>query len=138
MGKKCIATITDGSRYQGLLVGSDLSPLSVVLLKPQLVGSSLLNEKNNLDKLPENLIIQAKDLIDLEVDVDLSEPVKRPHEFKTDADISGKMQIKERELERWVPDDEVELTLEDDGSEWDQFKVNQEKFGVESSYASHY
>ena len=37
MGKKCIATITDGSRYQGLLVGSDLSPLSVVLLKPQLV-----------------------------------------------------------------------------------------------------
>ena len=137
MGKKCIATITDGSRYQGLLVGSDLSPLSVVLLKPQLVGSSLLNEKNNLDKLPENLIIQAKDLIDLEVDVDLSEPVKPPHEFKTDADISGKMQIKERELERWVPDDEVELTLEDDGSEWDQFKVNQEKFGVESSYDEH-
>ena len=83
----------------------------MVLLKPQLVGSSLLNEKNNLDKLPENLIIQAKDLIDLEVDVDLSEPVKPPHEFKTDADISGKMQIKERELERWVPDDEVELTL---------------------------
>ena len=93
--------------------------------------------KNNLDKLPENLIIQAKDLIDLEVDVDLSEPVKPPHEFKTDADISGKMQIKERELERWVPDDEVELTLEDDGSEWDQFKVNQEKFGVESSYDEH-
>ena len=47
------------------------------------------------------------------------------------------MQIKERELERWVPDDEVELTLEDDGSEWDQFKVNQEKFGVESSYDEH-
>ena len=66
----------------------------MVLLKPQLVGSSLLNEKNNLDKLPENLIIQAKDLIDLEVDVDLSEPVKPPHEFKTDADISGRCRLR--------------------------------------------
>ncbi|RCK55188.1 PAB1-binding protein 1 [Candida viswanathii] len=145
MGKKCIATITDGSRYQGLLVGSDVSPaqgsasapLSVVLLKPRLISKSLINEKNNLDKLPENLIIQAKDLIDLEVVLDLNEETRPRLGFKKDSDISGQIAIKERELQRWVPDDDVELTLEDDGGEWDQFKVNEEKFGVESTYDEH-
>ncbi|EGW31189.1 uncharacterized protein SPAPADRAFT_51223 [Spathaspora passalidarum NRRL Y-27907] len=178
IGKKCIATITDGSRYQGLLVNADLSPtgtsaMSVVLLKPQLVSKSLLNEKNNLDvgKLPENLIIQAKDLIDLEItDLDLTEKVESttaqqpeptpvqtvdlttppppppvvkevsPSKFKTDVDISGKLQIKERELQRWVPDESIDhpqFSLEDDAGEWDQFKVNQERFGVESTYDEH-
>lgn len=145
IGKKCIATITDGSRYEGLLVASDVSPaqgsasapLSVVLLKPKLVSKSLINEKNNLDKLPENLIIQAKDLIDLEVALDLNEEVKPRLGFKKDSDISGQIAFKERELQRWVPEDDMELSLEDDGGEWDQFKVNEEKFGVESTYDEH-
>ena len=54
-----------------------------------------------------------------------------------DSDISGQIAFKERELQRWVPEDDMELSLEDDGGEWDQFKVNEEKFGVESTYDEH-
>lgn len=60
--------------------------------------------------------------------------------FKTDTDISGGRQIRERELQRWVPDEEPDvalLSLESDDGEWDQFKANKEKFGVESTYDEH-
>lgn len=67
--------------------------------------------------------------------------------FKTDTDIS-RSAFKERELQRWVPDDHdvlmnTSLSLEDDfksnknNSGWDQFKVNQDKFGIDSSFDEH-
>lgn len=59
--------------------------------------------------------------------------------FKTDSDIS-KAKFKERELQRWVPDENdvpKSLSLEDDGAGWDQFKVNETKFGVGSTYDEH-
>lgn len=57
--------------------------------------------------------------------------------FKTDSDISNR-QFQERELERWVPEDDgKELTLENDGGDWDQFQVNKDKFGIESTYDEH-
>ncbi|CCG23593.1 mRNA polyadenylation regulating protein [Candida orthopsilosis Co 90-125] len=157
-GKPCVATTTDGSRYRGLLLGTDMwtsgshSSISVVIKQPQLVSKSLINEKNNLDKLPEQLVIQAKDLIDLEVDINISEPIKHyiKEEFKTDADITNSRDkvktFEERELVKWEPEEEEglqKLTLEDEvatrngNSHWDQFKVNEEKFGVESTYDEH-
>lgn len=59
--------------------------------------------------------------------------------FRTDTDISrGAQDVKGRPLERWVdPDaDGPDLSLEESTSQghWDQFKANQEKFGVESTY----
>ncbi|EDK38912.2 hypothetical protein PGUG_03010 [Meyerozyma guilliermondii ATCC 6260] len=59
--------------------------------------------------------------------------------FKTDTDISAtttKAPVRERELQRWVPDDDSKMvSLEDSGKgHWDQFKVNEEKFGVGSTY----
>ncbi|CAG90156.2 DEHA2G03652p [Debaryomyces hansenii CBS767] len=178
IGKKCIVTVSSGARYQGLLVSADLSsqqgqdvssPLSIVLQSPQIFSKSLIDEKSNADKsneIPEKLVIQAKDLMDLEVsNVDLNESAKKDsnprsvsptsgsntaspsttHEskFKTDTDISGRLQVKERELQRWVPEeDSASFALEDDtfnnsNETWDQFKVNEEKFGVESSYDEH-
>lgn len=178
IGKKCIATVSSGARYQGLLVSADLSsqqgqdvssPLSIVLQSPQIFSKSLIDEKSNSDKaneIPEKLIIQAKDLMDLEVsNVDVNEPATKDlnprsvsptsgantasppaaneSKFKTDTDISGRLQIKERELQRWVPEeDSTAFALEDDtfnnsSAAWDQFKVNEEKFGVESSYDEH-
>ncbi|KAI5967251.1 PBP1 [Candida margitis] len=158
VGKTCVVTTTDGSRYQGLLVATDLwtpsshSSSSVVIKQPQLVGKSLINEKNNLDKMPEHLVIQAKDLIDFEVDVNINEPIKHytREEFKTDSDISNNPEksktFEERELVKWEPEEEEglqKLTLEDEAttrngnSHWDQFKVNEEKFGVESTYDEH-
>ncbi|SCU85794.1 LADA_0D09714g1_1 [Lachancea dasiensis] len=63
-------------------------------------------------------------------------------EFKTDTDISGsKRDVKERKLERWVPDtsESFELSegLEDNKESWNQFAVNEEKFGITSSFDEH-
>lgn len=59
--------------------------------------------------------------------------------FKTDASIAAGAGLpRERELQRWVPDaDTPAITLEDLGGHWDQFSVNREKFGVESTYDEH-
>lgn len=239
-GKLVVATVSSGAKYLGFLLAVDLSSpnnsaMSVALSKPTLVAKPLINEKTNSDdSLPEELIIQAKDLIDIDVKLyresSLTPPVddkkvkaeklpetlddsaekpekaeekpqeKQPQEpevkpvdklarktlgvvgvpeksgdrtiklaeilaatpvpsqkvntsqvitprneqtgpskFKTDADISSGFQVRERELQRWVVDDESpQLTLEDSSNDtWDQFKVNQEKFGVESTYDEH-
>lgn len=63
-------------------------------------------------------------------------------EFKTDTDISGaNTVIKERELEKWVPDDhetfDMNESLEDSTTSWNQFAVNEEKFGVTSTFDEH-
>lgn len=44
-----------------------------------------------------------------------------------------------RDLQRWQPDEDDEhdlqnFSLEDDSSGWDQFAVNKEKFGVETTF----
>jgi PAB1-binding protein PBP1 len=42
-----------------------------------------------------------------------------------------------RDLQRWVPEDGEEaheFHLEDDSATWDQFAVNKEKFGVETTF----
>lgn len=64
--------------------------------------------------------------------------------FKTDVDISrGKSDIRERELQKWTPDaDEDDLdvpnqTLEESSTTWDQFSVNEKKFGVKSTFDEH-
>jgi len=60
--------------------------------------------------------------------------------FATDTEISGVYgNYKERELQRWVPDeeipDDVDLSFNDrDRSGWDQFQINREKFGVETTW----
>ncbi len=58
--------------------------------------------------------------------------------FRTDADISGNLAIRERQLQRWAPSAEtdVDLSLETSGpgGEWDQFKANEKLFGLKSDY----
>lgn len=222
LGKTTIATVSSGACYQGLLQVADVDPLSsnalsVALFKPTLISKAVLDEKSNADaSLPEKLIIQAKDLIDIEVNTapraetaappkeddsektaeksaekvpekpNVPEPAKKSDtqakkqkdliasspqvaqepkpatpsvpqsstppqpevykppkrsEFRTDKDISSSFQVRERELQRWTPDDDsLAVSLEDTTSNagvWDQFKVNEEKFGVESTYDEH-
>lgn len=176
IGKKCAVTITSGCRYGGILLSADVSsnnnptsPLSVVLQNPEILSKPLINEKSNMDNendLPLKLVIQAKDLIELEVlNVDLNETKRKPlsqvseiadlgslqerqtrHKegspFKIDSDISSRGPSKERVLQKWIPDTSaLEMSLEDESNNfegWDQFKVNEEKFGVESSYDEHF
>ncbi|EJS43557.1 pbp1p [Saccharomyces arboricola H-6] len=65
--------------------------------------------------------------------------------FRTDVDISGSgREIKERKLEKWTPEEGGEhfdinknQALEDDSTAWDQFAVNEKKFGVKSTFDEH-
>ncbi|CCC67249.1 hypothetical protein NCAS_0A06910 [Naumovozyma castellii] len=64
--------------------------------------------------------------------------------FKTDVDISRR-EFKERELQRWTPDGDTAAfdsssaqTLEESSSTWDQFAVNEKKFGVKSTFDEHF
>jgi PAB1-binding protein PBP1 len=61
--------------------------------------------------------------------------------FKTDADITGKLEIKERELHKWAPTDEdnalglLDGDLESSGgTTWDQFAVNEKLFGLKTDF----
>ncbi|CAI5758401.1 unnamed protein product [Candida verbasci] len=126
VGKIVIATTLDGNQYKGLLISNNLQPnLSVILNKPQNLTKD--------EKLPDNLVIYGKDLVDLEVDLS-----KKP-EFKIDEEITTSTKIKERELTKWIPDEPIDnnLLLEDDGSNWDQFASNEEKFGIKSTFDEH-
>lgn len=213
-GQQVTATVASGARYTGILLAADISPsgngaLSIVIAHPELTLKAVLNDKSNADSsLPRELVIQAKDLIDVELTVPVtkasptsdakadnkaeSKPdaktegakvevaekitvnpagsqsaVRKPSpapeiatsastappptpqsasKFRTDADIASTQQVRERELQRWVPEEPAaELTWEDPGTRhrnggeaaWDQFKVNEDKFGVESSYDEH-
>ena len=65
-------------------------------------------------------------------------------EFKTDTAISGaSKELKERELQKWSPDDETAFplnntSLEDDDGTWDQFAVNEKKFGIKPTFDEHF
>lgn len=162
IGKPCVVTVANGARYLGSLLSVNLAstaPASVVIGKPALLSGALISEKTNIEeKVPEKLVVEGKNLIDFEVTTPLAEPekpaVKRspspktelpakrepestPAAFKTDTDISAsKAASRERELQRWVPDDDLKMVSLEDTSRghWDQFKVNEEKFGVGSTY----
>lgn len=60
-----------------------------------------------------------------------------PSGFRTDADISGNLAIRERNLQRWEPsaDTNVDLSLESESTgTWDQFEANARMYGVQTSY----
>lgn len=64
--------------------------------------------------------------------------------FKTDTDISGRLDIKERELHRWAPTEDdnhggaLEGGLDDTdahgGGSWDQFAANEKLFGLKTDF----
>jgi hypothetical protein len=58
--------------------------------------------------------------------------------FRTDADISGNLAMRERTLKRWEPAaDEIDMSLESaagDSAGWDQFEANERLFGAKTNY----
>lgn len=87
-GEPVVATVACGARYQGILSSADISTggtssLSVILVNPKLISASLINEKSNVDQsFPERIIIQGKDLIDIQV----TKPVKEKEDAKGEDD----------------------------------------------------
>lgn len=56
--------------------------------------------------------------------------------FRTDADISGNLALRERNLQRWEPstDTEIDMSLDGKGGVWDQFQANEQRFGLKTDY----
>lgn len=127
IGKNCNVTVNSGIKYKGVLVNE--KPSSITLKNPIMVSKTNDDLANNLS---EKLNINLKDVIDLQIN--------NTNSFKTDSDISN-TKFKERELEKWVPETDdlpVNMSLEEDNtSNWDQFKANEDKFGVGSTYDEH-
>lgn len=135
---------------------------------PKVVDKGLgsVDVKDLAAELSETLTIKAEDVAELEIkDVDFTrddkweqgnskasetkketkkETITPKKAFKTDTAISGAgKDVKERELQKWAPDDAVSFslensTLEDDAGAWDQFAVNEKKFGIKPSYDEHF
>ncbi len=62
-------------------------------------------------------------------------------DFATDTDISGQRSIKERELQPWMPDNvpiDPSLELDDAKEDWDQFEVNKQLYGVDTTYSEEF
>lgn len=153
--------------------------VDIVLQNPQRLDNSNSTDDEPRLESNGNLLIHGSDVMELELNkIDLNlddskialanenaiitpiekettatnpptESIKKP-QFKTDVDISGNNKpLKERELQKWVPD-ELPLdsnstlkesppqTLEESSGTWDQFSVNEQKFGVKSTYDEHF
>lgn len=155
-----IVTVATGARYKGILAAaSTSSDIGVVLEFAEKYASAPGEEDDSSEAIEkfDKIVFQAKDLVDIVIEspnLTVEKPIVSSSsaasaattaagsEFKTDTDISGqKGAVFERELQRWSADEgsSVELSLEDTASSqhWDQFAVNQNKFGVQSTYDEH-
>lgn len=166
-----VVTVTSGVKYAGLLVACNpdsVNGVDVVLKFPKIIDKSFDGEEVDRlsNSLKENLIIKGSDVAELEltnIDFSLNEKweklkkeevherqaeasrapeTKKSYQFKTDVDISGgNAKLKERELQKWVPDDhetfDINDSLENEDASWNQFAVNEEKFGIKSTFDEH-
>lgn len=143
VGSTAIVTVSSGAQYRGIFSGSDTkNDLSVVLSQVEEHAGAPGEENQTDNEFYDQLIIPSKELLDIFFETPSLKPDK-PTGFKTDTDISGKLELKERELQRWAPDESDSVlgsSLEDSnsGEQWDQFAVNEKKFGLQSTYDEHF
>ncbi|AAS50227.1 AAL139Cp [Eremothecium gossypii ATCC 10895] len=162
IGGRAVVTIPSGVKYSGMLLACNATTsngVDVILKYPRIIDKGIDEEDAAVlsAQLKETLLIEGDDVAELELlDVDFSlddkwEQIKRREEqkarerrdgklqeFRTDTDIAGAGEVKERELQKWTPDDSeafaLEGSLEDHAEEWDQFAVNEQKFGITSTF----
>ncbi|CCX10457.1 Similar to PAB1-binding protein 1; acc. no. P53297 [Pyronema omphalodes CBS 100304] len=157
MGREVTVTVKSGAQYIGVLTGVDAKQdISVVLKQAKLLRA---DPSDSEEKAKEGeyvgggadkvMIFEAKDFVDLaanavpfEPEVTAAGPQQNGNSsgFKTDADISGNASHRERDLQRWQPDEAVDIGggLEDSssgaGQSWNQFEANERLFGLKSDY----
>lgn len=151
IGSSTIVTVATGARFRGTLVAaSTTGDVGVVLeLAEKYANPPGEEDDSNGPEKFDKIVFQGKVIVDIEIespDLTVDKPAAAnaaSSDFKTDTDISGqKGAIRERELQRWTADDDLAgLSLEDSvtssSQPWDQFAVNQSKFGVKSTYDEH-
>ncbi len=162
------ATVKDGSKFKGIFHGASTEgDLGIALKFAQKTydpSAPIDKDKTNPNPIKNALLIFSKDLVEISavnVDLTASEAAATDRNskfhieysknnefnamiaFKTDTDISGKLDIKERELHKWAPAAEDENNalglLEGDlessgGGSWDQFAANEKLFGLKTDF----
>ncbi|MCJ1229114.1 hypothetical protein MMC12_005779 [Toensbergia leucococca] len=152
MGLTASITVKNGDVFSGVFVGSIVeNHESAYLLKMvQHVKSEEKCEANGIQECTGDYIgvgedhamsFDIKEVVDLAVEGVAFDARDKPQNgsvggFRTDADISGNLALRERDLQRWEPSTEtdVDLSLEHSGGTWDQFEANAQLFGVTSNY----
>ncbi|KAI9714341.1 MAG: hypothetical protein M1820_000302 [Bogoriella megaspora] len=157
IGNSSVLTLKSGEKYSGIFSGINIdSPDSYYIIKMAKRAESPSNAVNGTNNSTDDylgagedhmLTFLAQDVVDLALsDVLLEKTTNKSQNgvassFKTDADISGNLAVRERNLQRWAPsaDSNVDLSLEGAGAAgWDQFEVNDRLFGVKTSYDEHH
>ncbi|CAO3698248.1 unnamed protein product [Rhizopus stolonifer] len=142
------ATVKDGCKFQGVFHGASTEgDLAVALSLAQKVfdpTAPIAQDKTNPNPIIHKLLIYSKDLVEVTItSINLAESALEHSSFKTDTDISGKLETKERELHKWAPSEEdnalglLDGNLESSSSgeaPWDQFAVNEKLFGLKTDF----
>ncbi|KAI9030422.1 hypothetical protein DFJ74DRAFT_470060 [Hyaloraphidium curvatum] len=138
VGTKVQVTVKDGSVYEGILSRSGKTDgelglcLRMARKKGDEAGAAVLQE----------LIVPPKELVMMtaaNLEVAESSGEVRDGGFLTDTAISGFRETRERELQPWLPAEGDSLSepiggLEHDGRPWNQFEINERKFGVTTDF----
>lgn len=147
-------TLKSGVKYRGQVKSVDASGDLSLVLKGARVLSSKASNGNSAAST--DVTIQGSDLVEVfAAKLSLNGATEPPSEterttlessnaWKTDTDISGKGQVRERVLQAWQPPaDDEGFSIEDElssqrpassGKKWDQFAVNEKLFGVKSEW----
>ncbi|CUS13435.1 unnamed protein product [Tuber aestivum] len=158
-GKQVTITLRNGARFAGILTGADTKShdLGATMKWVRQVRTPLGDSDERVEEgeyvgggLEKAMVFEPKDLVDIFAErIALGEDetqLQSAHQngapagnFRTDADISGNLALRERELRRWQPDEKTtELSLEESGQgsgqSWNQFEVNERLFGVKSDF----
>ncbi|KAI9319915.1 LsmAD domain-containing protein [Dichotomocladium elegans] len=156
VGSVVQVTVKNGTKYEGVLHGASTeNNLGVTLKLAQKLQDSATpapatskgspDETKRSSPYIKSLIIPGKELVEVScVDTDLTAGDADVDTFKTDTDISGRMEIKERELHKWAPEAQGEgapmfSALEEESAlsapgPWDQFAVNEQLFGLTTDF----
>ncbi|KAJ5684701.1 uncharacterized protein N7477_001046 [Penicillium maclennaniae] len=154
IGLHTTITTKGGDRFTGIFSSSTLeaSESSILLKMVQRASQENQPKTNGVSDASSpylgsgqehSMIFDIKDVSDIAVpDVSPAEVSAKESNgasgFRTDADISGNLAMRERTLKRWEPAaDEINMSLEStagDSAGWDQFEANERLFGAKTNY----
>ncbi|KAG0634535.1 hypothetical protein HOY80DRAFT_518956 [Tuber brumale] len=160
VGRQVTITLRNGARFAGILTGADTKShdLGATMKWVRQVRTPLGdNSDERVEEgeyvgggLEKAMVFEPKDLVDIFAEkIALGEDETQSQSahlngapagnFRTDAEISGNLALRERELHRWQPDEKAtELSLDEtnqgSGQSWNQFEANERLFGVKSDF----
>ncbi|KAI9819429.1 MAG: hypothetical protein M1832_003992 [Thelocarpon impressellum] len=161
IGYPVSVTVLNGDVFEGIFSGSSWEPgeAAWTVKMARQTKSATHGQANGASDIASEYVgvgaehvmsFETKDVADFAVDgVTFHDaPSRAPNGvssgFRTDADISGNLAKRERNLQRWEPsaDANVDMSLESATNKqtstatgsWDQFEVNERLYGVKTDY----